>query len=68
MTPCFAGSAPGARLGYNYRFRNKELAMAERKRTRRNTLERRCLPKAFKRLFHGAPKSTFKVLEQIKKN
>ncbi len=40
--------------------------MAERKRIRRNTLERRCLPKAFKRLFHGAPKSTFKVLEQIK--
>jgi len=55
-------------LRYDYAFRNKELAMAERKRTRRNTLERRCLPKAFKRLFHGAPKSTFKVLEQIKKN
>jgi hypothetical protein len=60
--------APGPALRYNYRFRNKELAMAERKRTRRNTLERRCLSKAFKRLFHGAPKSTFKVLEQIKKN
>ena len=42
--------------------------MAERKRTRRNTLERRCLSKAFKRLFHGASKSTFKVLETIKKN
>ena len=55
-------------LRYNHRFRYKELAMAERKRTRRNTLERRCLSKAFKRLFHGASKSTFKVLEQIKKN
>ena len=29
--------------------------MAERKRVRRNTLERRCLPKSFKRLFLGAP-------------
>ncbi len=42
--------------------------MAERKRTRRNTLERRCLPKSFKRLFLGAPKSIFKMLETIKKN
>jgi hypothetical protein len=42
--------------------------MAERKRTRRNTLERRCLPKAFKRLSHGAPKGVFKMLETIKKN
>jgi hypothetical protein len=42
--------------------------MAERKRTRRNTLERRCLPKAFKRLFHGAPKGLFKMREAIKKN
>jgi hypothetical protein len=42
--------------------------MAERKRTRRNTLERRCLPKVFKRLFLGAPKGVFKMLEQIKKN
>ena len=61
------GALDGA-LGYNRGFRNKELDMAERKRTRRNTLERRCLSKAFKRLFHGASKSTFKVLEQIKKN
>ncbi len=61
-------AAPASALRYNCVFRNKELIMAERKRTRRNTLERRCLPKAFKRLFHGAPKSTFKVLEQIKKN
>ncbi len=29
--------------------------MAEIKRTRRNTLERRCLGKAFKRLFVRAP-------------
>ena len=42
--------------------------MAERKRVRRNTLERRCLPKYLKRLFHGAPKSVFKMLEEIKKN
>jgi len=60
--------ALGRAVGYNRTFRNKELDMAERKRTRRNTLERRCLSKAFKRLFHGASKSTFKVLEQIKKN
>ena len=42
--------------------------MAERKRTRRNTLERRCLSKSFKRLFNGAPKGIFKILETIKKN
>lgn len=42
--------------------------MAERTRNRRNTLERRCLSKSFKRLFVGAPKSTFKMLEKIKKN
>jgi hypothetical protein len=42
--------------------------MAERKRVRRNTLERRCLPKMFKRMFLGAPKSIFKMLETIKKN
>ena len=42
--------------------------MAERKRVRRNTLERRRLPKAFKRLFQGAPKGVFKMLESIKKN
>ncbi len=41
--------------------------MAERKRTRRNTLERKCLGKSFKRLFVGAPKSVFKMLEKIKK-
>jgi hypothetical protein len=41
--------------------------MAERNRTRRNTLERRCLPKTFKRIFVGAPKGIFKMLEKIKK-
>jgi len=41
--------------------------MAERSRTRRNTLERRCLPKTFKRMFVGAPKGIFKMLEKIKK-
>jgi hypothetical protein len=39
--------------------------MAERKRVRRNTLERRCLSKVYKRLFHGAPKGVFKMLEAI---
>ena len=42
-------------------------AMAERTRTRRNTLERRCLPKTFKRMFVGAPKGIFKMLEKVKK-
>jgi hypothetical protein len=41
--------------------------MAERKRTRRNTLERRCLGKAFKRLFNGSSKGVFKMLEKVKK-
>lgn len=41
--------------------------MAERSRTRRNTLERRCLGKSFKRLFIGSPKRVFKMLESIKK-
>jgi hypothetical protein len=40
--------------------------MAERSRTRRNTLERRCLSKSFKRLFKGSPKSIFKMLEGVK--
>jgi hypothetical protein len=40
--------------------------MAERKRTRRNTLERRCLSKAFKRLFMGSSKTVFKMLEGVK--
>ena len=40
--------------------------MAERKRVRRNTLERRCLGKAFK-LFVKSPKGVFKMLEKIKR-
>jgi hypothetical protein len=40
--------------------------MAERKRNRRNTLERRCLSKALKRMFVGSPKATFKMLEKLK--
>ena len=56
-----------AAFGYNVGL-IPENSMAERKRTRRNTLERRCLPKAFKRLFNGAPKGIFKMLETIKKN
>lgn len=42
--------------------------MADIKRTRRNTLERRCLPKTFKRMFVGSPKGIFKMLEKIKKS
>lgn len=42
--------------------------MAERKRTRRNTLERRCLSKSLKRMFAGAPKGTFKMLEKLKRS
>jgi hypothetical protein len=41
--------------------------MAERTRNRRNTLERRCLGKSFKRLFVGSQKGIFKMLEKIKK-
>ena len=41
--------------------------MAEVKRNRRNTIERRCLGKAFKRLFIKSPKSVFKMLEKVKK-
>ncbi|ADU91285.1 hypothetical protein [Taylorella equigenitalis] len=41
--------------------------MAEIKRNRRNTLERRCLGKALKRLFVGSSKGTFKMLEKVKK-
>jgi hypothetical protein len=48
-------------------FRKEVMPMAERSRTRRNTLERRCLGKAYKRLFVGSPKGIFKMLEKIKK-
>lgn len=41
--------------------------MAEIKRVRRNTLERRCLGKTFKRLFINAPKGVFKMLEKVKR-
>lgn len=41
--------------------------MKEINRTRRNTIERRCLGKAFKRLFINAPKGTFKMLEKVKR-
>lgn len=41
--------------------------MAEIKRTRRNTLERRCLGKAAKRLYVRSPKSVFKMLEKVKR-
>ena len=44
-----------------------EIIMAEVKRTRRNTLERRCLGKAFKRLFVRSPKGVFKMLEKVKR-
>ena len=39
----------------------------ERKCSRRNTLERKCLGKYYKRLFIGSNKSIFKMLETIKK-
>jgi len=45
----------------------QENLMAEIKRTRRNTLERRCLGKAFKRLFARSPKGVFKMLEKVKR-
>lgn len=41
--------------------------MAEIKRTRRNTLERRCLGKASKRLYVRSPRSVFKMLEKVKR-
>lgn len=49
------------------RLSNSEIIMAEIKRTRRNTLERRCLGKAFKRLFIRSPKGVFKMLEKVKR-
>jgi len=41
--------------------------MAEIKRNRRNTLERRCLSKEFKRLFAESPRTIFKMLEKVKR-
>jgi hypothetical protein len=62
-------NGPFPQPGYNLAFLppNRIPAMAERKRVRRNTLERRCLSKVFKRMFAGAPKGTFKMLEKIKR-
>ena len=42
------------------------LIMAEISRNRRNTLERKCLPKSLKRLFKGSTRTTFKMLEKVK--
>jgi hypothetical protein len=59
---------PDFRLcGDFFRKINRRINMAERKRVRRNTLERRCLGKAFKRLFVESPKGVFKMLEKIKR-
>jgi hypothetical protein len=44
-----------------------EPSMAERNRNRRNTLERRCLPKILKRMFKGSPSYVFRMLEKVKK-
>ena len=44
-----------------------EIIMAERKRVRRNTLERRCRARLSKRLFVKSPKGVFKMLEKIKR-
>ena len=41
--------------------------MKARNRTRKNSLERRCLGKMFKRLFINSPKIVFKMLEKIKR-
>jgi hypothetical protein len=55
-------------VGFPAQYRLPETdRMADIKRTRRNTLERRCLPKTFKRMFVGAPKGIFKMLEKVKK-
>ena len=56
-----------ANPGPQNRNRLRRPTMAERTRTRRNTLERRCLGKAYKRLFVGSTKGVFKMLEKVKK-
>jgi len=58
----FYGPAPSPAWHADRRFN-----MAEIKRNRRNTLERRCLGKAFKRLFVNSPKGVFKMLEKVKR-
>lgn len=72
MLKCFVKHKPraGANLAFAAGSRlvlYQENTMAEIKRTRRNTLERRCLGKAFKRLFVRAPKGVFKMLEKVKR-
>lgn len=54
-------------FAFTDRIHIQEIHMAEIKRTRRNTLERRCLGKAFKRLFARSPKGVFKMLEKVKR-
>jgi hypothetical protein len=51
-------------VGSNYA--TGAITVADISRTRRNTLERKCLPKALKRLFKGSTKGTFKMLEKVK--
>jgi hypothetical protein len=41
--------------------------MAEINRNRRNTIERRCLPKSLKRMFKGSSRTIFKMLEKVKR-
>src|SRR5690606_37306336 len=47
--------------------RSRSTMMAERTRNRRNTLERRCLPKSLKRLYKGSSRPVFRMLEEGKK-
>ena len=61
-----ASLIPGCAVTFFRKF-IRRINMAERKRVRRNTLERRCLGKAFKRLFVKSPKGVFKMLEKIKR-
>ncbi len=42
--------------------------MADVSRNRRNTLERRCMPKSLKRLFKGSSTPIFRMLEKVKKS
>jgi len=54
--------------GFDRKRIDRRSQMAERTRNRRNTLERRCLPKSLKRLFNGSDKPIFRMLEKIKRN
>jgi len=65
--PCAGAIARFALLCGQRFFTIRETTMAERNRTRRNTLERRCLPKSFKRLFVGSSRTMFRLLEKVKK-